>query len=164
MTIPFGLGGDILLGGITGSALQGANALLGFTNYRDSTNVLNSAAALQDQQQMQASAREAMAFEAEQAQLNRDFQERMANTAYQRQVADLRAAGLNPYLAANLGGAATPNGSVASGYQVGSSRAAVDNGSVDAKLKIAALENASRLYEGEMNRASDLFRAVLDLL
>lgn len=147
-----------------GTALQGFNSLLGLQRYRDSTNVLNAAAALQDQQQMQASAREAMQFEADQAQLNRDFQERMANTAYQRQIEDLRAAGLNPYLAANLGGAATPNGSVASGYQVGSSRAAVDNGSVDARLKISALENATRLYLGEMNIASKLFGDVINAL
>lgn len=149
-----------------GTALQGFNTLTALQGggYRDSTNVLNAAAALQDQQQMQSSAREAMAFEAEQAQINRDFQERMANTAYQRQMQDLRAAGLNPYLAANLGGAATPNGSVASGYQVGSSRAAVDNGSVDARIKTAALENATRLYLGEMNTASKLFGDVLDAL
>lgn len=146
-----------------GTALQVLNLATGLRSYRDSTNALNTAAALQDQQQMQSSAREAMAFEAEQAQINRDFQERMANTAYQRQVADLRAAGLNPYLAANLGGAATPNGSVASGYQVGSSRAAVDNGSVDARLKSEALANATRLYLGEMNTAANLFKAVLDI-
>jgi hypothetical protein len=53
-------------------------------------------------------------FNAAQAQLNRDYQTQMSNTAYQRQVQDMSAAGLNPMLAyIKGGGASSPSGSTA---------------------------------------------------
>lgn len=56
---------------------------------------------------------DANAANAKQAEKNREFQQYNSDTAHQREVADLRAAGLNPILSASHGGASTPSGSTA---------------------------------------------------
>lgn len=57
-----------------------------------------------------------MAFNAAEAQKQRDWQEQMANTIYTRSVKNMREAGINPILAANMGltGANVSSGATAS--------------------------------------------------
>lgn len=103
----------------------------------------------------QSSADKAMKFEAEEAQKLRDWQEMLSNTQYQRAVSDLKKAGLNPILVAqHLSGASTPSGSSASGISASGSSASVSQSSAT-KAEVD-LNSRARILEAYLRSETSL--------
>ena len=97
-------------------------------------------------QQQQASAKEAAR--------NRAFQERMSSTAHQREVEDLRKAGLNPILSATRG-ASTPGGSTGSMSQIQTNSA---RAGLLAAEQIRNIKADTKLKGEQANQAAEIAR------
>lgn len=92
------------------------------------------------------------AFNAHEASKNRRFQRNMSDTSHQREVRDLRAAGLNPVLSAKLGGASTPSGATASAESPNVAQSSAQGAALKSQIENTEANTALALAQaGDVN-------------
>lgn len=118
--------------------------------------LIGSAGAAERNRQQREIAENATVASKEMAYAQQQFQEYMSNTAYQRSMADMRKAGLNPILAYQQGGASSPGGAmgVAAQAQLENELEAVGEGVSSAAQRAKDAEAASLAREQTKNTTS----------
>lgn len=122
---------DIVASILSGLNLNNPNSYIQSANDIAMLNTETSQAMAREQMAYQTEANaKAMDFSATEAQKTRDWEKLLSDTAHQREVRDLIAAGLNPVLSANQG-ASTPSVASAQGVTSSGAKGSVDTGTLD---------------------------------